>query len=137
MSLTQAIAEIEGVLAAAPVSLTKHPDNGDLTLLESSILDGSFLLIVSDGGEPWPEAAPAGDGPRIWVATVRIEVGTLIKDSYQESSILSVNRGRSVVEALRYTNLTYGQVWPVVEPSSEVAERLILWSAEYNLRYEE
>lgn len=135
MSLSAAITEIEGRLTAVP--LTKHPDVRDGSLAKSSVSDGHYIVAVMGGGKPWPEAAPAPDGPRHWIATVRVEISTLIKTDAQTAQIQASSRGRQAVTTLLYTALTNGQLWPVSDPETTEQDRTIVWSARYNLRYQE
>lgn len=136
MSLAQAISEIETLLDSIS-GLSKHPDTRDESLVQASVSDGNYLVSVSGGGKPWPEAAPANDGPSFWIAEVRVEVSTLIQVDAQADKIRSVERGRQVVEKLRWTGFPSGQLWPLGEPQPTVNDRQITWSATYNLRYQE
>lgn len=135
MSLSAAITEIEGRLAA--LSLTKHPDAREGSMSGASVTDGHYIVSVAGGGKPWPEAAPQPDGPRHWVASVRVEISTLIKANAQESQVLAASRGRQAVTTLLYTPMTNGQLWPQGEPETTAQDRLITWVGRYNLRYQE
>lgn len=134
MSLLQAITEIEGILEAAPISLTKHPDLRDKTLADAGGLINKQYAIRADGRPlPWIDADIDSD---LWQDGIVIEVGYLqgASTGVPSATIEASNTAIEIHKKLLYQNLQYCQVW---EQTVELEENdnFYIWTFKANIRY--
>jgi len=134
MSLQQAITEIEGILDAAPLSLTKHPDLRDAALSNSGGHIHQHYTVKSTGNPlPWIDADGESD---LWQEGIVIEVGILqgASTGVQSATITASNIAVEILKQMIYQNLTYCQLWEQ-ESELEESDNYYIWTFRARIRY--
>lgn len=138
MSYAQAIDELKAVLEASPtpgLTYTTDPRAESLSEVDSQAgFDGSFLLSNEKPGQPWPELT---EEPEDWTCTVRLEIGTLLKESVLQQDKLVEQRAQDTYKALMFGSFTYADVYEWGEPAKERSgsDRRIVWAVTFKMRY--
>lgn len=139
MSYSALIESIEAALEASPPGLTATPDQREQSLLNVSRggFDGSYLLRLDGGVQPWPDTST---NPRHWRGVLVVEVATELTTSLIEQSKTMETRGRQTMEALiDYSNtITTGSIYEWSEPTVQRAfayDKRLVWSVRLNIRW--